>query len=176
MAQEVRALAQRSAAAAKEIKTLIAASGKKVEDGVGLVNRTGGALRSIVGKVSGINELISEIAASAEEESAGLAEVNTAVNQMDQVTQQNAAMVEETTAATRSLAAQAQDLNSLIAGFKLGSDERGAPAARRPPPPQRAAPPRPAPPLKGAMKTVDRAGGAAPKPAPSLAATAWEEF
>ncbi|MDD2706228.1 MAG: methyl-accepting chemotaxis protein, partial [Acidocella sp.] len=99
VATEVRALAQRSADAAKEIKALISTSGAQVETGVKLVGETGHALSRIVAQVERLNTLVTDIAGSAAEQATGLAEVNTAVNQMDQVTQQNAAMVEESTAA-----------------------------------------------------------------------------
>jgi methyl-accepting chemotaxis protein len=100
VATEVRALAQRSADAAKEIKALISGSGQQVQAGVKLVADTGNALGRIVAQVAKLNDLIAEIAASAREQATGLDQVNNAVNQMDQVTQQNAAMVEQTTAAT----------------------------------------------------------------------------
>ncbi len=130
VASEVRALAQRSAEAAKEIKTLIQSSTGQVEQGVGLVGQTGEALREILGQMESINELVSEIAASAREQATGLAEINVAVNQMDQVTQQNAAMVEETTAASRALADEAGELDRLVSGFKVGAAVRAqAPAA-----------------------------------------------
>ncbi|MDR6624090.1 methyl-accepting chemotaxis protein [Caulobacter segnis] len=119
VAQEVRALAQRSADAAKEIKVLIANSSAQVERGVKLVGDTGRALGSIVGKVSEIDTLISEIAQSSREQSTGLGEVNVAVNQMDQVTQQNAAMVEEATAAAANLRMEACELERLIARFNI---------------------------------------------------------
>jgi methyl-accepting chemotaxis protein len=120
VAQEVRALAQRSAEAAREIKTLISASGEHVGRGVSLVGQTGETLLRIIDKVGGVNALINEIAASANEQSTALAEVNTAINQMDQVTQQNAAMVEETTAASHALAQQAEGLSALISRFQVG--------------------------------------------------------
>ena len=119
VAQEVRALAQRSAEAAKEIKTLIANSSAQVERGVKLVGDTGQALASIAGKVGEIDALIREIAQSSREQATGLGEVNVAVNQMDQVTQQNAAMVEEATAAAANLRAEAGELESLVARFKV---------------------------------------------------------
>jgi methyl-accepting chemotaxis protein len=121
VAQEVRALAQRSADAAKEIKVLIANSSAQVDRGVKLVGETGRALTSIVGKVSEIDALISEIAQSSREQATGLGEVNVAVNQMDQVTQQNAAMVEEATAAAANLRMEAGDLERLIARFSTSS-------------------------------------------------------
>jgi len=126
VASEVRALAQRSAEAAKEIKDLISTSSQQVESGVGLVAQTGEALSRIVGQVGDINAVVSEIAASAQEQAAGLAQVNTAMNHMDQMTQQNAAMVEESTAASRSLASDAGDLKALVGQFRAGD---GAPAS-----------------------------------------------
>jgi methyl-accepting chemotaxis protein len=119
VASEVRALAQRSAESANRIKTLIHTSSGHVENGVGLVNRVGERLTGIVAQVEQINDLVAEIASSAREQATGLAEINTAVNQMDQVTQQNAAMVEETTAASRALAREASELERLIARFRV---------------------------------------------------------
>ena len=132
VASEVRALAQRSAEAAKEIKALIQASSTQVASGVGLVNQAGTALARIASQVADINGVVAEIAASAKEQATALAEVNTAVNQMDQVTQQNAAMVEETTAASRSLANEAEELGSLVARFQVGIDAKMPPTARAP--------------------------------------------
>jgi methyl-accepting chemotaxis protein len=114
-------LAQRSADAAKEIKTLIATSSAQVERGVKLVGETGRALTGIVDKVAQIDGLISEIAKSSQEQATGLHEVNTAVNQMDQVTQQNAAMVEEATAAAANLKSGSQELAQLVAQFQTGA-------------------------------------------------------
>jgi methyl-accepting chemotaxis protein len=134
VASEVRALAQRSAEAAKEIKGLINASNQQVTTGVELVGKTGEALRRIVGQVAQITDLITGIAASAQEQAAGLHQVNTAVTQMDQMTQQNAAMVEESTAASHALAKEAAELERLMGEFNLGD------AARRQPPVRRSAP------------------------------------
>jgi methyl-accepting chemotaxis protein len=120
VASEVRALAQRSADAAKEIKTLISASSQQVASGVDLVGETGKALERIVKQVNQINGVVTEIAASAQEQATGLNQVNTAVNQMDQVTQQNAAMVEQSTAASHALAQEAEELARLVAQFKVG--------------------------------------------------------
>ena len=132
VASEVRALAQRSAEAAKEIKALISASSQQVNSGVQLVGQTGEALQRIVDRVAEIDGMVAEIAATAQEQSVGLAQVNTAVNQMDQVTQQNAAMVEETTAAASSLKNEAGELTRLISGFHTGSVSIArAPAQRR---------------------------------------------
>ncbi|SIQ05794.1 methyl-accepting chemotaxis protein [Rhizobium sp. RU33A] len=119
VAQEVRELAQRSASAAKEIKGLIQNSSTEVDNGVKLVRDTGVALRAIGDYVSQINQLMDAIATSAREQSTGLAEVNTAVNQMDQTTQQNAAMVEQSTAASAALAQEASRLRSLVSQFNL---------------------------------------------------------
>lgn len=118
VAQEVRELAQRSANAAKEIKTLISASTQQVDRGVALVGETGDALSQIVRQVAEIADLVGEIASSAREQSTGLHEVNSSVNRMDQMTQQNAAMVEETTAASHTLENDASELADLIARFQ----------------------------------------------------------
>ena len=131
VAQEVRALAQRSADAAKEIKTLIANSTAQVDRGVKLVGESGSSLDGILSKVSEIDGLISEIARSSQEQATGLNQVNSAVNQMDQVTQQNAAMVEETTAAASNLRTEAHDLADLMKRFKTGQEQ--APAQGRRP-------------------------------------------
>ena len=137
VASEVRALAQRSAEAAKEIKGLISASSEQVAQGVELVGETGKALERIVSQVAEISNVVGEIAASAKEEALGLHQVNTAVNQMDHVTQQNAAMVEQSTAASRALADEAQELGRLVARFKVSGGAQAsavrtpAPAARQ---------------------------------------------
>ena len=121
VASEVRALAQRSAEAAKEIKTLISASTGQVGSGVRLVGQTGEALQRIVDRVAEIDGLVSEIAASAQEQAVGLAQVNTAVNQMDQVTQQNAAMVEEANATSTLLNAEVKDLTRIVSSFTMAA-------------------------------------------------------
>ena len=130
VATEVRALAQRSADAAKEIKALIEASGSQVEAGVKLVGETGRALTRIVQQVERLNVLVSDIAGSAQEQAAGLNQVNSAVNQMDQVTQQNAAMVEESTAASHALAEEAEALAHLVGHFRLGEAAAPLPEER----------------------------------------------
>jgi methyl-accepting chemotaxis protein len=122
VASEVRALAQRSAEAAKEIKGLISASTRQVGEGVALVGDTGKALEQIITQVAELNKVITAIAASSHEQATGLNQVNSVVTQMDQSTQQNAAMVEETTVASHALAQQTQELASLIGRFKLGHD------------------------------------------------------
>ena len=134
VASEVRALAQRSAESAKQIKGLISTSTAQVAEGVSLVGETGQALHRIIAHVEEISKLVGEIAASAKEEATGIAEVNTAVNQMDQVTQQNAAMVEETTAASRMLADQTEELFGLVSRFTVGQEAAEAPTGREPAP------------------------------------------
>ncbi|MBL0370435.1 methyl-accepting chemotaxis protein [Rhizobium sp. KVB221] len=125
VAQEVRELAQRSATAAKEIKTLISASETQVNDGVSLVARTGDTLQAIASQVVQINGLIRMISVSASEQAVGLKEMNSAMHQMDQVTQQNAAMVEQTTAASMTLGEEAEGLKNLVARFRT-SEQRAA--------------------------------------------------
>jgi methyl-accepting chemotaxis protein len=127
VASEVRALAQRSAEAAKDVKTRITASSVQVEAGVELVAETGKALDRIIRRIGEINGLVEEIAASAEHQATGLQQVNTAMSEMDGVTQQNAAMVEQATAAARSLATEADGMAQQIARFRVG--ETGARAA-----------------------------------------------
>ncbi|GEC33365.1 chemotaxis protein [Sinorhizobium fredii USDA 205] len=166
VAQEVRELAQRSANAAKDIKALISRSGEEVGAGVKLVTATGQALTLIEGHVVKVNEHVHSIATAAREQSTGLSEVSTAVNQMDQVTQQNAAMVEESTAATNRLADEAANLARLIARFRLeaGAAPRLAGHASTP-----AASPARA--LGGRLAKAF--GGAAPT---ATAAAGWDEF
>ncbi|MEQ8482311.1 MAG: methyl-accepting chemotaxis protein [Hoeflea sp.] len=131
VAQEVRELAQRSASAAKDIKDLITKSGEEVSGGVKLVNDTGEALGAISEQVNAINEHIASIATSANEQTTGLSEINGAVNQMDQVTQQNAAMVEEATAVMHRLAGSAQKLTHMISQFETGGRAAASSEARR---------------------------------------------
>jgi len=138
VASEVRALAQRSAEAAKEIKALIPASTQQVSEGVDLVGRAGEALRLIAGKVSEVDSLVGDIAAAAQEQSTGLAEVNTAVNQMDQVVQQNAAMVEESAAATATLKTETGKLIDLVERFQVTAANAEDSAWRAQPPTRRA--------------------------------------
>ncbi|MVA57561.1 methyl-accepting chemotaxis protein [Agrobacterium vitis] len=122
VAQEVRELAQRSATAAKEIKQLIRVSGDQVANGVSLVSQTGEALDGIINEVQEINKHINAIVVASREQSQGLQEINAAVNVMDQGTQQNAAMVEEQTAASHGLAQEAAALTELLAQFRLARD------------------------------------------------------
>ena len=132
VASEVRALAQRSAEAAKEIKGLISASSVQVEAGVVLVDKTGVALKEIVTRVAEMDTLVQKISAAAQEQSTGLSEINIAVNQMDQVVQQNAAMVEESTAAAHALKGEALDLTTMVGRFEIGGDKRREPARSNP--------------------------------------------
>jgi methyl-accepting chemotaxis protein len=132
VASEVRALAQRSADAAKDVKTKILASSEQVEAGVMLVSETGKALQRIITRIGEISTLVSTIAQSAEHQATGLQQVNTAVSEMDGVTQQNAAMVEEATAAARSLAEEADRLTSEVARFRTATTQRPMLAASIP--------------------------------------------
>jgi len=165
VAQEVRALAQRSADAAKEIKTLIATSTQQVGTGVSLVGQTGQALQAIVDQVASIDGLVREIAASAQEQSTGLHQVNVAVNQMDQVVQQNAAMVEQATAATHSLKGEAGELAMLVGRFKVGA-EAARPAVTSPASRPAASP----------ARAAQAKAAAAFKGAAAVAVDTWEEF
>ncbi|MFB2566814.1 methyl-accepting chemotaxis protein [Rhizobium sp. IMFF44] len=119
VAQEVRELAQRSASAAKEIKALITTSSEHVKNGVGLVGQTGKALEQIVTQVADINTNVAAIVKASKEQTIGLREINSAINSLDQTTQQNAAMVEESTAASLRLANEADALHTLLAQFRL---------------------------------------------------------
>ena len=128
VAQEVRALAQRSAEAAREIKGLIASSRSQVEMGVRSVGATGEALTQLGALAVQIDRVVSDVARSAQEQSTGLGQVNTAVNDMDKVTQQNAAMVEQTTAAAAQLQSRAAELDNAIGQFNLGRAAASAPS------------------------------------------------
>jgi methyl-accepting chemotaxis protein len=130
VAGEVRNLAQRSAQAAKEIKSLIQASVEKVEAGSGLVDQAGQTMSDIVAQVKRVTDLIQEISAATTEQTSGLGQINNAVSQLDQVTQQNAALVEESAAAADSLAQQAQRLVEAVAQFKLSEHEAAQAIAR----------------------------------------------
>lgn len=172
VASEVRALAQRSAEAAKEIKGLISASTKQVEQGVDLVGQMGKALERIMTEVTEINTVVSEIAAGAKEQSVGLQEINTGVSQMDQVTQQNAAIVEETTAASHGLAREIEKLLELVSRFETGQEPAAEPPHRDSRPATTNGKTRPA------LKTVSTRG--TPAAVRKLEAIAneqgWEEF
>lgn len=176
VASEVRALAQRSAEAAKEIKGLITASTSQVAQGVDLVGATGKALGRIVMQVAEIDKVVSGIAGSAQEQAAALHQVNTALNQMDQVTQQNAAMVEETTAAAHMLNKESVELASLVGRFQVGREGAGEGGraerhASRPAPAARVAvKTRPAPSRGGALRKPE------PVPVHESQEESWEEF
>ncbi|MBB5575120.1 MULTISPECIES: HAMP domain-containing methyl-accepting chemotaxis protein [Rhizobium] len=169
VAQEVRELAQRSATAAKDIKALISKSGDEVQVGVKLVQATGEALAAIEGRVLKINDHIHSIATAAREQSTGLTEVNKAVNQMDEVTQRNAAMVEETSAATHRLSGEADGLVRLVARFKVDISAASAPVSARAETHRPVA--SPARRMMGKVASAFTGGGAA-----APAAQGWEEF
>ncbi|MBC2772933.1 CHASE3 domain-containing protein [Rhizobium sp. AQ_MP] len=167
VAQEVRELAQRSANAAKEIKALISRSTAQVGNGVSLVGETGTELEKIVSAVQEISHHVSAIVTAAREQSTGLQEINLAVTSMDQGTQQNAAMVEQQTAASHTLAAEADSLNTLLAQFRLGQANAAAPASAQP---RSAAPTRPAPAVRSAARQPAAASAThAPAPSPARA-------
>ncbi|MBG0810700.1 HAMP domain-containing protein [Methylosinus sp. H3A] len=155
VASEVRALAQRSAEAAKEIKGLISTSTIEVEQGVDLVGATGKALATIVTQVAEIDKVVADIAAGAREQATGLAEINTAVNLMDQNTQKNAAMVEQTTAASHSLRKETEALTRSVMSFRLGDKPVHAP--------------------RPALKRVSAGGGGAVRE-PQASQDGWDEF
>ena len=191
VASEVRALAQRSAEAAKEIKSLISTSASQVDSGVQLVAESGKALDRIIAQVSKINGIVAEIAASAEQQAAGLQQVNTTISRMDETTQKNASMVEESNAASHSLSKETSQLASLVQQFQLeGRDnatlrrelrkvaphafaKAGAAPAARPDPvaarPAPAAPAKPAPAEPAAPPRKAAAGGRG-------GAEEWTEF
>ncbi|MEC5319720.1 methyl-accepting chemotaxis protein [Brenneria populi subsp. brevivirga] len=133
VASEVRALAQRSATAAKEIKELIDDSFNKVQDGMGLVEETGVTMNSLVINVQGVNSIISEIAQASREQSDGINQINLAVGQIDTTTQQNAALVEESAAAALSLQEQAHNLTQTVSVFKLAAAHSGGAVSRKAP-------------------------------------------
>lgn len=164
VATEVRNLAQRSAGAAKEIKTLIKDSVEKVEDGSRLVDSSGQTLSEIVGGVQKVSALIAEIAAASEEQATGIEQVNKAVAQMDEMTQQNAAMVEQAAAASGSMHSQAQALGQLVRRFDIG-DANGVP------------PPAVAPKKARAPEPTHMPHPAAmQRPAPAASSDGWDEF
>jgi methyl-accepting chemotaxis protein len=140
VASEVRALAQRASDSARQIKALIRESASQVDAGSALVERTGASLEGIVQRASEVSDLVAEIAKAAAEQAAGLDEINTGVNQLDQVTQRNAAAAEKTTAASTALLQKAEDLALELSGFRtpdhlrpaseLAADQRRRPAPR----------------------------------------------
>jgi len=189
VAAEVRSLAQRSASAAKEIKTLIGDSVEKVGNGTKLVEQAGKTMDEIVTSVKRVTDIMAEISAASQEQSSGIDQINKAITQMDQVTQQNAALVEEASAAARSMEDQAGNLSTAVAQFTLDSGH-AAPAGRpqsRPAPAARGASPAPvrgrpgaAPPAAtaahGALRRPASSGGTPSKSARQAASDTWTEF
>jgi len=189
VASEVRNLAGRSASAAKEIKDLIQDSVRKVSDGAALVTQSGHTLEQIVSSVKKVSDIVAEIAAASREQSSGIHQVGRAVIQMDELTQQNAALVEEATAASQSLADRSRDLNQLMERFNIGTAQTSS-AHRRPSSGESAAPAKTiSAPLK--TKTAGKQRGRTARPAlpetVDVAATAlarkasgedgeWQEF
>ncbi|CDZ47519.1 Methyl-accepting chemotaxis protein McpU [Neorhizobium galegae bv. officinalis] len=174
VAQEVRELAGRAAGAAKDIKALVTRSNQEVKTGVDLVKATGDALTRIGDDVLKINDHVHAIFTSAREQSTGLTEINMAIGQMDQATQQNAAMVEQSTAASHSLASDAENLNKLIGHFQIrgGNGPRAVEAASA------STPPKPSP----ALNLMNKLAGAfsnsptSAKPKAVGSSDKWEEF
>ena len=157
VASEVRSLAQRSAGAAKEIKGLIQDTLEKVEKGSELVNRSGATLQGIVGSVKRVTDIVGEIAAASGEQSTGIEQVNTAMTQMDQVTQSNSAETEELSSTAQLLSVQSARLLELVGTFTLGNDSEASNGSRghRPAPRQ----------AKGTSRRPAATGGAAGKTA-----------
>jgi methyl-accepting chemotaxis protein len=173
VASEVRNLASRSAEAAKEIKALIHDSVEKVAEGTKLVGQSGKLLGNIVGSVKQVTEVMGEIASSSREQSSGIEQVNIAITRMDDVTQQNAALVEQASAAAQALSEQATNLSHLIARYRVDDDGLQAkPAAA--PRPERRAPNRP---LSGKPKPP-ASSAAAPAPRKAVISTGeeWQDF
>jgi methyl-accepting chemotaxis protein len=171
VAAEVRALAQRSAAAAKEIKGLIADSSTKVNAGSDQVNECGKALQEIVTSVKRVTDTVGEIAAASREQNTGIAQVNKAVSQMDQVTQANAAQTEEMSSTAAALSEQAKQLRKLVARFKLGDEAPETTAATSSPPAPK--PMRRPPPVTARRAGNKRRGDSAP---PNGLGKGFEEF
>ena len=192
MASEVRNLAQRSAAAAKEIKTLIGDSVEKVERGSKLVGQAGVTMDEVVASVKRVTDIMSEIANASAEQSAGIEQVNMSIIEMDSMTQQNAALVEEAAAAAQSLQDQAAELARVVSIFKLDESEQFQYAAPAPaaapvtstavvvrPAAKRAAPPMRKPAAKPVDPDQDDVVEPVAKPKKSAATVGsdeWEEF
>jgi methyl-accepting chemotaxis protein len=180
VAGEVRSLAQRSAAAAKEIKALIDTSVEKVDAGSKLVGEAGSTMGDIVDSVKRVTDIMAEIMAATQEQSAGIEQVNQAIGQMDQVTQQNAALVEQATAAAQAMQDQAGNLAQTVSVFKLGAAQT---AAAAPVAPTSALPHAKAGVKQIPQKTISKNRAAVTGPQPKRAALAqasagdeWEEF
>ncbi len=183
VAGEVRNLAQRSAEAAREIKALITASVQRVEQGTALVDQAGNTMEVVVASIRRVTDIMGEISAASHEQSAGVSQVGEAIVQMDQATQQNAALVEEMAAAAGSLRTQAQELVHAVAVFKLGQGEESRSVARYAAPAEPARPPARTTPVGAAAdapaKVVAVKTAAVPAPAqPALVAAGddWESF
>lgn len=197
VANEVRALAQRSAEAARDIKALIDKSTAHVGDGVNLVGETGTLLGEIVAQVGAVTQQVNEIAETTAAQASNLEQVNVAVGNIDRMTQQNAAMVEQSTAATRSLSTEAQRLGELVAQFRVSAGGLGTLATPAPPAPadtalpmrhavpkptavRKSPSPTPAPVIGNLARKPASAPPPAPAPAPAVAATPdeddWSEF
>ncbi len=177
VASEVRNLAQRSAAAAKEIKELITASTANVDAGTKLVDQAGATMEQVVTSIRRVTDIMAEITSASQEQTGGIEQVNSAITQMDQVTQQNAALVEEAAAAAASMQDQAAKLAEVVSVFKLdrAHDFGAAPAARVAP----AAPVRPALPRAAAPAPLSKPAvkpAAKPVKAKQAAEAEWEEF
>nr|MBP7667603.1 hypothetical protein [Burkholderiaceae bacterium] len=180
VASEVRSLAQRSAEAAREIKTLIGTSVDKVETGTRLVQDAGSTMGEIVASVQRVTDVIGEITAAAAEQSEGIGQVNGAVANLDQMTQQNAALVEESAAAAESLKDQAGRLAGVVGTFRV--DTLHSPAAHAPVAPAPALAPRAAAPARHTPAPARAAPAPVPAPAPAhrpdvaVAGSDWESF
>jgi methyl-accepting chemotaxis protein len=176
VASEVRNLAQRSAAAAKEIKALIGDSVEKVDVGSKLVDQAGTTMQEVVDSIRRVTDIMAEISAASQEQTSGIEQINQAVAQMDQVTQQNASLVEEAAAASESMQEQARNLAQVVSVFRLDAGHTALAVAPRP---------APAAPRKAVVSRPAKSGRASPAPAietrsrAAVAATAdadWQEF
>jgi methyl-accepting chemotaxis protein len=178
VASEVRNLAQRSAAAAKEIKTLIGDSVEKVEAGARLADQAGATMEEIVKSAKGVTDIMGEITAASQEQNAGIDQINQAIAQMDQVTQQNAALVEEAAAAAEALQDQAANLAQVVGVFKLDGMQGQAPAraASAKPAPKTAQPPPAARARLGATSLVAPTMPAKRIATAKASSDDWEEF
>ncbi len=174
VAQEVRALAQRSANASKDIKALIQASNTQVKTGAALVNQTGSSLNEIVSAIKKVSDIVAEIAAASREQATGLEQVNTAVANMDEMTQRNGALVEETSASAQSLSTQAQELQSLVQRYRTSG--RAAAPTLTAVSAGRAVVPRTSAPAAVRGQARPRPALSVVSAAPAAAAREWEEF
>jgi methyl-accepting chemotaxis protein len=161
VASEVRNLAQRSASAAKEIKELIDDSVEKVGSGTRLVEQAGSTMHEVVASIKQVTDIVGEISAATQEQNDGIEQVHRAVTEMDQTTQQNAALVEQTAAAAATLRDQADKLEQVVSVFKIGATQAYMPPAR---------------PVATLPKPVQRVKPAAPKLKAAASSEEWEEF